>query len=162
MAAAEALYAHEHATMPGVLAHTISQDPKDPDLMHTFGIWANVGAFKMWFKAYGGGELGKACMQYYDRSKAPHGKMFCKEHEQMKEFMTNISAVGFANIKFLDLAGVGMIDLNRGAPQKIKVEYFGMGYGRADCIRMLLHHAKIDYEYVGYDFEQWGQIKGSG
>jgi hypothetical protein len=45
---------------------------------------------------------------------------------------------------------------------KIKVEYFGMGYGRADCIRMLLAHAKIDYEYVGYDFEQWGKLKAGG
>lgn len=37
-----------------------------------------------------------------------------------------------------------------------------MGYGRADCIRMLLAHAKIDYEYVGYDFEQWGKLKAGG
>ena len=42
-----------------------------------------------------------------------------------------------------------------------KVEYFGMCYGRADPIRFLLHHAKVDYEYVGYEQAQWGQIKGT-
>ena len=36
-----------------------------------------------------------------------------------------------------------------------KVEYFGMCYGRADPIRFLLHHAKVDYEYVGYEQAQW-------
>ena len=44
----------------------------------------------------------------------------------------------------------------------VTVEYFGMGYGRADPIRMLLHHAKVDHQYIGYDFEQWGKLKGEG
>jgi len=46
--------------------------------------------------------------------------------------------------------------------EKIKIEYFGMGYGRADCIRFLLHHANVDYEYVGYDMETWGNMKATG
>ena len=37
-----------------------------------------------------------------------------------------------------------------------------MGYGRADPIRFLLHHANVDFEYVGYDFAKWGELKGSG
>ena len=37
-----------------------------------------------------------------------------------------------------------------------------MGYGRADPIRFLLHHAKVDYQYIGYDFEQWGKLKAEG
>ena len=37
-----------------------------------------------------------------------------------------------------------------------------MGYARADPIRFLLHHAKVDYQYIGYDFEQWGKLKGEG
>ena len=49
-----------------------------------------------------------------------------------------------------------------GSKPLITVEYFGMGYGRADPIRFLLHHAKKDYQYIGYDFEQWGKIKGEG
>ena len=46
--------------------------------------------------------------------------------------------------------------------EKIKIEYFGMGYARADPIRFLLHHANVDYEYVGYDFETWGKMKAEG
>ena len=37
-----------------------------------------------------------------------------------------------------------------------------MGYGRADPIRFLLHHAKVDYTYEGLDFEQWGKLKMEG
>ena len=46
--------------------------------------------------------------------------------------------------------------------KKVEVEYFAMGYGRADPIRMLLGLKKIDYEYVGHTFESWGALKGSG
>ena len=41
----------------------------------------------------------------------------------------------------------------------IKVFYFPI-YGRAEPIRMLLSHAKQDYEDVRYTFEEWGKIKG--
>ena len=46
--------------------------------------------------------------------------------------------------------------------KKVEVEYFCMGYGRADPIRMLLGLKKIEYEYVGHTFESWGALKGSG
>ena len=49
-----------------------------------------------------------------------------------------------------------------GSKPLVTVEYFGMGYGRADPIRFLLHHAKVDYQYIGYDFEQWGKLKAEG
>ena len=48
-----------------------------------------------------------------------------------------------------------------GAKLKIKVEYFGFAHNRVDPIRFLLHHAKVDYEYVGYEQAQWGAIKGT-
>ena len=35
---------------------------------------------------------------------------------------------------------------------KVVVTYFGLGYARADPIRFLLHHANVEYEYVGLDF----------
>merc|ERR1712016_181905 len=41
-----------------------------------------------------------------------------------------------------------------GSKTSLTVEYFGLGYARADPIRFLLHHAKVDYQYIGYDFEQ--------
>merc|ERR1712083_770066 len=41
----------------------------------------------------------------------------------------------------------------------IRVEYFDAGYARADCIRFLLHHAHVDYKYVGYDFGTWPKVK---
>ena len=46
-----------------------------------------------------------------------------------------------------------------GSGKKVEVEYFAMGYGRADPIRMLLGLKKIDYEYVGHTFESWGALK---
>ena len=49
-----------------------------------------------------------------------------------------------------------------GSKSSLTVEYFGLGYARADPIRFLLHHAKVDYQYIGYDFEQWGKLKGEG
>ena len=42
-----------------------------------------------------------------------------------------------------------------GSKPLVTVEYFGLGYGRADPIRFLLHHAKIDYQYIGYEMDQW-------
>ena len=42
---------------------------------------------------------------------------------------------------------------------KIKIEFFDKVYGEADCIRMLLSHAKIDYEYVGYDLKQYEKLR---
>ena len=35
----------------------------------------------------------------------------------------------------------------------IKVHYFLDGYGRAEALRMLLAHAKADWENVNYDDE---------
>ena len=29
-------------------------------------------------------------------------------------------------------------------------------------LRFLLHKQKVEYEFIGYDFEQWGALKGSG
>ena len=43
----------------------------------------------------------------------------------------------------------------------LKVEYFGFAHGRADPIRFLLYHAKVDHEYIGYDLEQWVKMKGT-
>ena len=45
---------------------------------------------------------------------------------------------------------------------KLTIEYFGMGYGRSSPSRLLLDLKGIDYEYTGYDFPTWGQVKGSG
>ena len=42
---------------------------------------------------------------------------------------------------------------------KIKIEFFEGVYGDADCIRMLLSHAKIKYEYVGYDVKQYEKLR---
>jgi glutathione S-transferase len=44
----------------------------------------------------------------------------------------------------------------------MKVHYFG-GYGRAECIRMALAHAKIAFENVNYSFgEEFNALKQSG
>ena len=37
-----------------------------------------------------------------------------------------------------------------------------MGYGRSSPSRLLLDHVGVEYEYTGYDFPTWGQVKGSG
>ena len=49
-----------------------------------------------------------------------------------------------------------------GAKPLVTVEYFGLGYARADPIRFLLHYHKIDYQYIGYEMEQWMKLKGEG
>ena len=70
-----------------------------------------------------------------------------------------------AKYNIYELPAIGSVDLSRGdgceGKENIKLEYFEV-YGRADPIRFLLHHAKIDYEYVGYDFPTWGKIKAEG
>ena len=45
--------------------------------------------------------------------------------------------------------------------KKLIVKYFDGIRGRADPIRFLLHHANVDYEYVGLTFPEWGALKGS-
>ena len=55
----------------------------------------------------------------------------------------------------------GIVGAKPGA-DKITVEYFGLGYARSDMLRFLLHKNKVEYEFIGYDFEQWGAMKGSG
>ena len=52
--------------------------------------------------------------------------------------------------------------IKKGAAPNIQVEYFAMGYGRADPIRFLLHLKELPYEYIGHTFETWGKVKGSG
>lgn len=42
-----------------------------------------------------------------------------------------------------------------------KVHYFA-GYGRAEAIRMLLSHAKVEYEEVNYTFADMPELKASG
>ncbi len=42
-----------------------------------------------------------------------------------------------------------------------KLHYFA-GYGRADSIRMLLKHAKVDFEEVNYTFETIADAKAAG
>ena len=44
--------------------------------------------------------------------------------------------------------------------EKPRLTYFDMG-GRADPIRMLLWHAKVDFEDERLSFEQWGERKAS-
>ena len=44
----------------------------------------------------------------------------------------------------------------------IKVHYFLDGYGRAEAIRMLLAHAKADWENVNHDRDEYKAIKESG
>ena len=44
---------------------------------------------------------------------------------------------------------------------KPKLYYFDL-YGKGECIRMALHHAKIDYEDIRVTFESWGELKASG
>ena len=43
---------------------------------------------------------------------------------------------------------------------KIKVTYFEV-YGRADPIRMMLHHSKTPFEDCFVTFEQWKGMKGT-
>ena len=45
----------------------------------------------------------------------------------------------------------------------MKVHYFN-GYGRADCIRMALYHAKVPFENVDYGLgsEEFKVLKESG
>ena len=43
---------------------------------------------------------------------------------------------------------------------KIKLEYFGP-FGRADPIRFLLHHARVDFDDVTISQEEWGNIKNT-
>lgn len=43
----------------------------------------------------------------------------------------------------------------------IKLHYFA-GYGRGEAIRMLLAHAKVEFENVTYTFETLAEIKASG
>eukprot|EP00345_Euplotes_harpa_P010154 CAMPEP_0168339336 /NCGR_PEP_ID=MMETSP0213-20121227/13397_1 /TAXON_ID=151035 /ORGANISM="Euplotes harpa, Strain FSP1.4" /LENGTH=151 /DNA_ID=CAMNT_0008345341 /DNA_START=6 /DNA_END=461 /DNA_ORIENTATION=- len=40
----------------------------------------------------------------------------------------------------------------------MKLYYFNL-YGRAECIRILLHLAKADYEDVRYEFHEWPEHK---
>lgn len=42
-----------------------------------------------------------------------------------------------------------------------KVYYF-QGYGRAEPIRMLLAHAKEQFEDIQYSFEEWAKVKAEG
>jgi len=39
-----------------------------------------------------------------------------------------------------------------------KLIYFGV-YARAEPIRILLHHAKVEYEDKRISFEEWGALK---
>jgi hypothetical protein len=41
-----------------------------------------------------------------------------------------------------------------------KLTYFGV-YGRAEPIRILLAHAKVDYEDKRITFEEWGALKAT-
>lgn len=43
----------------------------------------------------------------------------------------------------------------------IKIHYFGM-HGRAEPIRMLLSHAKVEYEDLRFSFEEFGKAKAEG
>ena len=45
---------------------------------------------------------------------------------------------------------------------KIVIEYFKLGYGRADPIRMLLHYHDQPYSYVGYTMPEWKEMKEKG
>ena len=45
---------------------------------------------------------------------------------------------------------------------KLKLEYFGIGYGRADVIVQLLEHKGVDYEYVVATQEEWAARKAAG
>ena len=42
-----------------------------------------------------------------------------------------------------------------------KLVYFEL-HGRAEAIRLLCHHAKVEFEDVRFSFEEWGAKKGSG
>ena len=44
--------------------------------------------------------------------------------------------------------------------EKIKLEYFGP-FGRADPLRFLLYHARVDFDDVTVTQEQWGGIKNT-
>ena len=37
-----------------------------------------------------------------------------------------------------------------------------MGYGRSSPVRLLLDHCGLPFDYKGYDFPEWGAVKGAG
>ena len=73
-----------------------------------------------------------------------------------------------ANYTVYELPAIGSVDLSRGddstgAPKSdITLEYFEDFYARCDPIRFLLHHAKVDFKYVGHTQAAWGKIKAEG
>ena len=58
----------------------------------------------------------------------------------------------------------GGIVKHAGGPsgQTIKVEYFDLGFGRADPIVQLLKHKGVAFEYVQVSQESWGTRKAAG
>ena len=45
---------------------------------------------------------------------------------------------------------------------RIRIEYFGPGYGRVDPIRQLLEHHGVEWEFIPATQEAWGARKAAG
>lgn len=88
-----------------------------------------------------------------------HLKEIQKEIEQRDDGPTIVGANQKIHLKI----GQGKLsDGIIGGPGKIKIEYFDAVYARSDPLRFLLHHAEVEYEFVGHSFEKWGTIKAAG
>ena len=75
---------------------------------------------------------------------------------------TVIGAVQAVHLKPHEGIRCGGIVGQSGEHDKVTIEYFGMGYGRSSPVRLLCEHWGIPFEYKGYDFPEWGAIKGAG
>ena len=101
-----------------------------------------------WRQMYGGNGCGDLC------------KPLSKDLEMMAFEAINSMNPDTPGIKKEDLGRTNMIcqRMNMRPGAMYRIWYFAF-YGRAECIRLMLTHAGVDWQDMPLTQEQWGKIK---
>ena len=115
MPAVSAMYENDRQNQPKLLASTCSRDENEPNLFHILYMWANIEAYGEWAKAFSHPDnaMGAKCRSFFDNDKPCEGKLFAREHENLKKMMSSVGKA-WASINYLDIAEIGKIDFNKG------------------------------------------------